>query len=115
MYACRIASLVNSLLSLHVALGMPLFKRLIRPLSLCFELLKVIEHTCLYKMSTINESLPETIHVGYKIILVKITQPIRDRIESTRRQDDVGKDDQLEALKILEDTLRSTDSPSFSR
>jgi len=94
---------------------MPLFKRLIRPLSLGFELLKVIEHTFLYKSSVIHESLPEIIHVGYKVILVKITQGMRERLEVVKRPQEEGGGEQLEALRILEETLRCTDSPSFSR
>lgn len=94
---------------------MPLFKRLIRPLSLCFELLKVIEYTTLYRMSVINESLPEMVHVGAKLLLAKIIKPARERLEASRRHDDAARTDQLAALELFDSTLRSGDSLSFTR
>lgn len=48
--ASRLSALVTSLLSLHVTLGLPLVKKLIRPLSLAFELLKLLEFTTLAKV-----------------------------------------------------------------
>jgi hypothetical protein len=51
----RLRGLVTSLLCLHVTLGLPLVKRLIRPLSLAFELLKLVEHSLLAKVRPCRE------------------------------------------------------------
>jgi hypothetical protein len=114
VYTCRISALVNTLLSLHVTLGVPLYKRLIRPLCISFELLKVLEFTFLYKLSVIKESIPPAMQIAFKILLRNVIQPVRDKLDTTRRMDD-AKLDHLAALNVFESILRSTDSLTFRR
>ena len=83
VYSCRISSLVKTLLSLHITLGLPLAKRLIRPLSLSFELLKLLGLTLLSRLpSIINESLPAIMQINYHLLLTKVIHPLKDKLQT---------------------------------
>lgn len=74
--ASRLSALVTSLLSLHVTLGLPLVKKLIRPLSLAFELLKLLEFTTLAKVlltTSPSDEMQASVQACYNATTVTLT------------------------------------------
>ena len=113
-FACRMSQLLNTCLNLHVAIKAPLSKRLLRPLSLALEILKIIEFTFAKHQNVFNESLPAIMNICFKRLNTRALQPIRNLIDSARKIDESTLD-QCAALNIFQYIIQTTDTLSYQR
>uniref|UniRef100_K3X002 WASH complex subunit 4 n=1 Tax=Globisporangium ultimum (strain ATCC 200006 / CBS 805.95 / DAOM BR144) TaxID=431595 RepID=K3X002_GLOUD len=111
--AKRVQTMMHTLVNLHLALGIPMQKRVVRPLYTCIEILKAVEFMFARKNPILAESssllLRQVTHS-----LFGFFRPLKAKLEASKRFDDT-KLDVLAAVTVLEDILHSGESFSYTR
>ena len=113
VYAHKVSNYVRTLVNMHLSLGVPMQRKVLRPLCMCVELLKALEFTVMRKEATISESLTHILRM-LSARLLKVTKPIRAKLQASRKFDD-HKMDVLAAVNVIETILYGSDTFSFSR
>jgi hypothetical protein len=83
----KVGTLVKTLVSMHLALGVPMQRKVLRPLCMCVELLKTLEFSLVRKGAVVAESMAH-IHRILSARLLKLTRPIRAKLQASRKFDD---------------------------
>jgi WASH complex subunit 7 len=112
-YAHKVSTYVRTLVNMHLNLGVPMQRKVLHPLCMCIELLKALEFTIERKEAAISESLSHILRM-LSARLLKVTKPIRAKLQATRKFDD-HKMDVLAAVNVIETILYGSDTFSFSR
>lgn len=105
--------LMHTLLAMHLALGVPMQRRVLRPLSMCTELLKAIEFLVLRKAAVISESMPHVLRL-LSLRLLRVVRPIQTKLKASHKVDH-HKLDMLAATHVVETVLLGSDSFTFTR
>jgi WASH complex subunit 7 len=111
--AMRVNNLMKSYIVMHEVMMEPIGKSALQDIGALIELLKAIEYTFTRKQTDIA--------LGYSLIMrlfseeiLKVVQPIRNRLEATRKVDN-AKSAVLATMNLLVNILRSSDSMQFAR
>ncbi|CAK4616836.1 unnamed protein product [Aphanomyces euteiches] len=111
--AKRIQTMMQTLLQLHLHLGIPMPKRILRPLYHCIEMNKAIE----FMLARKNPILAESAALILRQVAHSLTmffRPIKAKLEASKRFDDT-KLDVLAAVSVVEDILHTGESFSYTR
>lgn len=111
--AKRVQTMMHTLVNLHLALGIPMQKRVVRPLYTCIEILKAVE----FMFARKNPILAECTSLLIRQVthsLFAFFRPLKAKLEASKRFDDT-KLDVLAAVTVLEDILHSGESFSYTR
>ena len=100
------------MVNMHLMLAVPMPKKVSAPLSLCVELLKVVEGTAKRKSLVVSESIPHIIRI-LSLRLLKVVAPVRAKVEESPQRNDHTMD-VLAAIKVLERVLLGSESLSFA-
>jgi WASH complex subunit 7 len=113
VHAHKLGTLLKTLVGMHLSLGVPMQRKVLRPLCMCVELLKALEMAMARKAEVVAESVGhiQRIHCAR---LLKVTRPIRTKLQASRRFDD-HKMDVIAAVNVIEALLYGSDSFSKSR
>lgn len=111
--AKRVQTMMHTLVNLHLALGIPMQKRVVRPLYTCIEILKGVEFMFARKNPILAECAALLIRqVAHS--LFAFFRPLKAKLEASTRFDDT-KLDILAAVTVLEDILHTGESFSYTR
>lgn len=111
--AKRVQTMMHTLVNLHLALGIPMQKRIVRPLYTCIEILKAVEFMFARKNPILAESASHLLRqVAHS--LFSFFRPVKAKLEASKRFDDT-KLDVLAAVTVIEDILHSGESFSYTR
>lgn len=111
--AKRVQTMMHTLVNLHLALGIPMQKRVVRPLYTCIEILKAVEFMFARKNPILAESASLLLRqVAHS--LFAYFRPLKAKLEASKRFDDT-KLDVLAAVTVIEDILHSGESFSYTR
>ena len=111
--AHKLSNLVKTFVNLHLALGVPMQRKVLRPLSMCVELLKALEVTVQAKSAVAGESMFHAMKI-LSARLIKVVRPVRSKLQAARKFDD-HKMDVLAAVNVIESLLFGSDSFTPSR
>ena len=113
VHAHKVSTLITTLVNLHLSLGVPMQRKVLRPLCMCVELLKTLEFTMARKAAVVAESMAH-VHRILSARLLKVTRPIRAKLQASSKFDD-HKMDVLAAVNVIESLLYGSDSFTKSR
>lgn len=79
--ANKISTMMKTLVNLHLSLGVPMQRKVLRPLCMCVELLKSLEFVAVKKASVISESMAHISRI-LSARMLKVTRPIRTKLQA---------------------------------
>ncbi|GLE08690.1 hypothetical protein PINS_up020053 [Pythium insidiosum] len=111
--AKKVQTMMHTLVNMHLSLGTPMPKRVVRPLYTCIEILKAVEFMFARKNPILAESCSLILRqVAHS--LFAYFRPVKAKLEASKRFDDT-KLDILAAVTVIEDTLHTGESFSYTR
>ncbi|TMW66090.1 hypothetical protein Poli38472_003855 [Pythium oligandrum] len=111
--AKKVQTMMQALVNLHLTLGIPMPKSVVRPLYTCIEILKAVEFMFARKNPILAESCSLVLRqVAHS--LFAYFRPLKARLEASARFDDT-KLDVLAAVTVIEDILHTGESFSYTR
>ena len=113
VHAHKLSTLVKTFVGMHLSLGVPMQRKVLRPLCMCVELLKALEMAMARKAEVVAESLGHIQRI-HSARLLKVTRLLRAKLQASRRFDD-HKMDVLAAVNVIDALFYGSDSFSKSR